>query len=138
MDDKSVLALVRGHEGERVERKERLKGKKDEVCQAVCAFANDFPRSGQSGVVVIGQADDGRPAGLPVTDKLLLELADLRTNGGILPFPQLSVRELELDGTAVAVVIVEPSSSPPVRFNGRTWIRVGPSTGQRQPRKKSS
>lgn len=128
MDQVTLLALVGGAESEQVERKERLKGKKDEVCQAICAFANDFPRTGQSGVVVIGQADNRKPTGLPITDKLLLELADLRMNGGILPFPQTSVRSLEVDGVPVAVVVVDPSSAPPVRFNGRTWIRVGPST----------
>ncbi|MGH3168959.1 MAG: ATP-binding protein, partial [Trebonia sp.] len=32
-----------------------------------------------------------------------------------------------LQGSAVAVVIVEPSASPPVRYDGRTYIRVGPS-----------
>jgi ATP-dependent DNA helicase RecG len=127
MDDATVLALIRGAEGERVERKERLKNKKPEVCQTVCAFANDFPRSGQAGIVVIGQRDDGKPVGLPITDELLLELADLRTNGGILPFPQISVRKLELDGVAVAAIIVEPSLLPPVRYDGRTYIRVGPS-----------
>ena len=90
MDDESVLALVRGAESERGRAQGSLKGKKDQVCQAICAFANDFPRTGQPGVVVIGQSDDGTPARLPVTDELLLELADLRTNGGILPFPQIS------------------------------------------------
>jgi ATP-dependent DNA helicase RecG len=127
MDDASVLRLIRGGESEQVERKERLKNKKPEVCQAICAFANDFPRTGQPGIVVIGQADDGKPTGLPITDELLRELADLRTNGGILPFPQISVRKVKVDSVAVAVVIVEPSPSPPIRYDGRTYIRVGPS-----------
>jgi ATP-dependent DNA helicase RecG len=110
MDDDSVLALIRGPESEQVERKERLKPQKDEVCQVICAFAHDLPRTGKPGVVVIGQADNGKPTGLAVTDGLLLELADLRTNSGIVPFPQISVRRLELDGTAVAVIVVEPRS----------------------------
>jgi ATP-dependent DNA helicase RecG len=126
MDDESVLRLIRGSESEQVERKEQLKNKKPEVCQAICAFANDFPRTRKPGIVVIGQADKGAPIGLPITDALLRELSDLRTNGGILPFPQISVRELELDGVPVAVVVVEPSNAPPVRFDGRTYIRVGP------------
>lgn len=128
MDDDSVLVLIRGPESEQVERKERLSAKKDEVCQDICAFANDMPHAGKAGLVVIGQADGGRPTGLPITDQLLLELADLRTNGNILPFPQLSVRRLELDSVAVAVIVVEPSQSPPLQFRGRTYIRVGPST----------
>ena len=128
MDDREVLALIRGVESEQVERKERLKSKKEAVCEAICAFANDLSRTGRAGVVVIGQRDDGKPVGMDVTEKLLNELGDLRTNGSILPFPQISVQRLELAGGAVAVVIVEPSSSPPVRFKGRTWIRIGPST----------
>jgi ATP-dependent DNA helicase RecG len=80
------------------------------------------------GVVVIGQDDSGKPTGLAVTDVLLLELADLRTNSGIVPFPQISVRQLDLDGTSVAVIVVEPAQSPPLRYRGRTYIRVGPST----------
>lgn len=137
MDDDAVLALIRGTESEQVERKERLKSKKDEACQAICAFANDFPRSGHAGVLVIGQADDGTPTGLPVTDELLLELADLRTNGGVLPFPQISVRRLELEGVALAVVVVEPTPSPPLRYKGRAWIRVGPSTRPATPEEES-
>lgn len=126
MDDGTVLQLVQGGEGEQIERKEQLKNKKTEVCQAICAFANDFPRTGKPGIVVIGQADKGQPVGLPITDALLRELSDLRTNGGILPFPQISVRELKLEGIPVAVIIVEPSNAPPVRYDGRTYIRVGP------------
>lgn len=126
MDDEEVLRLIRRDESEQVERKEQLRNKKSEVCQAICAFANDLPRTGKSGIVVIGQRDDGKPTGLPITDALLRELADLRTNGGILPFPQISVRKVDLDGVPVAAVIVEPSASPPVRYDGRAYIRVGP------------
>lgn len=38
----------------------------------------------------------------------------------------MNVRKLDVGGDAVAVVEVEPSPSPPVRFNGQVWIRVGP------------
>ncbi|CAC5341890.1 hypothetical protein PLAN_150009 [Planktothrix rubescens CCAP 1459/22] len=31
-----------------------------------------------------------------------------------------------LAGCELAVVIVKPSDAPPVRFNGRVWVRVGP------------
>jgi ATP-dependent DNA helicase RecG len=127
MDDEDVLKLIMKDESEQVERKEQLRNKKPEVCQAICAFANDLPRTGRPGVVIIGQRDDGTLRGLPITDELLRELADLRTNGGILPFPQISVRKLDLQGSAIAVVVVEPSASPPVRYDGRTYIRVGPS-----------
>jgi len=90
VDDDSVLQLITGSEGEQVERKEQFKNKKTEVCRAICAFANDFPRTGKPGIVVIGQHDKGHAIGLPVTDELLRELSDLRNNGLILPFPQMA------------------------------------------------
>src|SRR5262249_37969221 len=38
----------------------------------------------------------------------------------------MTVGKLEVGDHDVAVVEVEPSPSPPVRFNGQVWIRVGP------------
>jgi ATP-dependent DNA helicase RecG len=38
----------------------------------------------------------------------------------------MTVRRVTLDGCQVAVIEVEPSDNPPVRFEGRVWIRVGP------------
>lgn len=119
MDDESVLRLIKGGESEQIERKEQLKNNKTEVCRAICAFANDFPRTGKPGFVVIGQHDKGHATGLPVTDEPPRELSDLRNNGLILPFPQMSVRKVPLEGTPVAVVIVEPSSAPPLRYDDR-------------------
>jgi ATP-dependent DNA helicase RecG len=50
----------------------------------------------------------------------------MRSDGNILPFPLLTVGKRVISGCELAVVIVEPSDAPPVRFNGRTWVRVGP------------
>ncbi len=63
---------------------------------------------------------------MSITDQLLLTLANMRSDGNILPFPVLTVEKRTLSGCELAVVIVESSSSPPVRFKGQTWIRVGP------------
>jgi ATP-dependent DNA helicase RecG len=38
----------------------------------------------------------------------------------------MSVEKRVLRGSEMAVVIVQPALAPPVRFQGRTWIRVGP------------
>jgi ATP-dependent DNA helicase RecG len=38
----------------------------------------------------------------------------------------MSVRKLDVADKSVAVIEVEPSPSPPVRYNGQVWIRVGP------------
>ena len=50
----------------------------------------------------------------------------MRSDGNILPIPSLSVQRIALNGVPVAVVEVEPSDNPPVRYNGQVWIRVGP------------
>jgi ATP-dependent DNA helicase RecG len=50
----------------------------------------------------------------------------MRADGNLLPFPTMTVQKRVLRGCELAVLVVYPSDSPPVRFNGRTWIRVGP------------
>jgi ATP-dependent DNA helicase RecG len=70
--------------------------------------------------------DDGACANLPIDDRLLFTLADQRSNGNIQPFPEITVQKRILNGCEMAVVIVEPSDAPPVRYRGRVCIRVGP------------
>ena len=125
MDDQELAALLNDMESDRVERKASISdGKK--IRQAICAFANDLPNHQKPGVLFIGVNDDGTCADLPITDELLLKLASIRSEGKILPFPVLQVNKRLLSGCELAVVIVEPSEAPPVRFDGRTYIRVGP------------
>ncbi len=38
----------------------------------------------------------------------------------------MTVQKKPLDSCEVAVLEVQPAYNPPVRFNGRVWIRVGP------------
>ena len=65
--------------------------RRPEVREAVCAFANDLPAHGRPGVAFIGARDDGSSAGLSITDELLLQLADIKTDGNIVPPPTLTV-----------------------------------------------
>ena len=81
---------------------------------------------GRAGVIFIGARDDGACAGLVVKDELLLLLAQMRDDGAIQPLPSIRVQKRLIRGCELAVVMVEPSKAPPVRFRGRTWIRVGP------------
>lgn len=122
-----LRAFLRTMESDRVERKASTSDMK-KIRRAVCAFANDLPAHGAPGVVLVGVNDDGSCAALEITDDLLLKLAQIRSNGDILPVPSIAVRKEELDGCEVAVVEVQPASAPPVRFGGRIWVRVGPST----------
>lgn len=48
-------------------------------------------------VLSIGARDDGTAGGLDISDRLLLALADMKTDGNILPLPVLSVEKRILD-----------------------------------------
>ena len=114
-------------ESDLVERKESFQGDAPtKIRQAVCGFANDLPDHQRPGVVFVGADDDGNPTGMAVTDRLLLQLADIKTDGNIVPPPSITVAQRILKGTPVAVVVVQPSDTPPVRYRGRAWIRTGP------------
>lgn len=125
LSDAELESLLLDLESDRVERKQSLSDP-DRIRQAVCAFANDLPGHQQPGVVFVGATDDGHCAHLPITDRLLLTLADMRSDGNILPLPALAVQKRTLGGGELAVVFVQPADAPPVRFKGQVWIRVGP------------
>ncbi|MBW8877432.1 MAG: putative DNA binding domain-containing protein [Acidobacteria bacterium] len=117
-------------ESDLAERKESFKGDAPtKAREAVCAFANDLPGRGRPGVVFVGARDDGSPSGLAMTDELLCQLADIKTDGNIVPPPTLTVTKHLLRGQEVAVVTVWPADSPPVRYRGRIYIRIGPRRG---------
>jgi ATP-dependent DNA helicase RecG len=63
---------------------------------------------------------------LPITDELLRTLSDIRTDGNILPPPSILVEKRTLADSEIAVVTVQPSDAPPVRYKGRIWVRIGP------------
>lgn len=122
-------ALMADLESDRVERKASITDR-DKIRQAICAFANDLPDHRQPGVIFVGVNDDGTCSNLAITDELLRTLADMRSDGNILPFPVMTVQKRVVSGCEVAVIEVQPSDNPPVRFNGRVWVRVGPRRAQ--------
>jgi ATP-dependent DNA helicase RecG len=125
--DEELESLLDDVESDNAERKESWKGDApDTGRQAVCAFANDLPNHRRSGVLFVGAKSDGTPSGFPITDELLRTLSDIRTDGNILPPPTILVDKRFLKGGEIAVVTVQPSDSPPVRYKGRIWVRVGP------------
>lgn len=126
LTDDEISALFRDTESDRAERKRNFQAAADRIRQAICAYANDLPNHRQPGVIFVGQDDDGSCSGINIDDELLKTLGGLRSEGLILPFPVMSVSRREIDGCTVAVIEVAPSTQPPVRLEGRTWIRVGP------------
>ena len=125
MENYELADLLNDLESDRVERKaSAADGHK--IRQAICAFANDLPNHRKPGVIFVGINDDGSSANLDITDQLLTQLASMRSDGNITPFPTMIVQKRTIKGTELAVIIVEPSDAPPVRYSGQTWIRVGP------------
>jgi ATP-dependent DNA helicase RecG len=128
--DQELEALLGDLESDWAERKESFGGDvPNKVREAICAFANDLPDHRRPGVVFIGARDDGSPSGVAITDELLRQLADVKSDGNIVPPPSLTVAKRSLRGAEMAVVTVQPSDSPPVRYKGRVYIRVGPRRG---------
>jgi len=132
MTDAELEQLLDNIESDRVERTESTTDG-DKFRQAVCAFANDLSDRRQPGVLFVGVSNEGQPTGITVTDQLLQNLASMRGDGNILPFPSLDVQKRHLRDRDVAVVVVHPSQSPPVRFKGAIWIRSGPRRGIANP-----
>lgn len=129
LSDAELEALLADTGSDRVERQESFRR---EVCrEAVCAFANDLPDRRRPGVVFVGADDAGHPTGLPITDELLRQLADLKTDGNIVPPPTMTVEKRLLAGTPVAVVSVSPSEVPPVRYGAASASASDP--GGRTP-----
>lgn len=98
----------------------------DKFQEAICAFSNDMSNSRQNGYLIIGAKDNGELSGLKVDDNLFKRIASIRSDGNILPIPMMTCERYELEGGDILVVEVQPSFSPPVRYRGRTFIRIGP------------
>lgn len=129
MDDNELLEVIQSGESDRVEFTQSFRDL-DKFREAICAFANDLPDHRKPGLLFVGIKDDGTRAGLSIGDELLQTLGGLRSDGKILPFPSMEVDKKILKGCELAVIQVEPSDNPPVKFDGRCWIRIGPRRGQ--------
>lgn len=128
--DDELLQIIESGESESVEFKETLSGIAPErIREAICAFANDLPDNNKQGIVFVGVKDNATIGTIPITDELLRQLADMKTDGNIVPPPSLTVEKRLLSGKEIAVVAVEPSNSPPVRYRGTIHIRIGPRRG---------
>lgn len=125
MTEEKVRELIIDLESDRIER--TISFKEDKLGPAVCALSNDFPNHRQSGFILLGVNDDGSIKGMTIGDEDLQKIGGVKSNGNVLPQPSLAVSPVfHIDGGDVVVVEVKPSLYPPVRYDGRCWIRVGP------------
>ena len=102
---------------------------KDKFGEVICSFSNDIANHQASGYLLVGVRDDGSRSGLVVSEQLMQTLADFRTDGRIVPPPSMTVHVLSYADGEVAVVEVQPSFQPPVRYKGKVCIRIGPRRG---------
>jgi ATP-dependent DNA helicase RecG len=120
-----VSELLANMESDRVER--TISVREDKLGPAVCAFSNDFSNHKKPGYILLGVNDDGSLAGSTWTDDELQKIGGVKTNGNVLPQPSMVVSPVfKFPQGEVVVIEVTPSLYPPVRFDGRCWIRVGP------------
>ncbi|MCS6974701.1 MAG: putative DNA binding domain-containing protein [Cyclobacteriaceae bacterium] len=125
MTKDKVLALLQDLESDTIERTTSIR--EDKLGPVICAFANDYANRKRSGYILLGVNDNGSLAGMRWRDEQLQQIGNIKANGRILPPPSLVVHPvIPFDEGEVVVVEVLPSSYPPVRFDGRCWIRVGP------------
>lgn len=120
-----LLTLLNSTETYRIERTASITNM-DKFQEAICAFSNDLPNSRKKGYLILGAEDNGSLSGLKVDDNLMKKVAGIRSDGNILPLPMMSVEKFEFNEGDLLVVEVSPALLPPVRYRGRTFIRIGP------------
>ncbi len=124
LDRDELMNLMRAGESDRVEFK-RSASDASGIRRTICAFANDWPGHGQPAVIFIGIDDNGRPGNIRIPDEFQLKVASMRSDGNILPPPMMIVQRMTIDETEVLCVQIPPSPSPPVRYEGRVFVRIG-------------
>jgi len=121
---KELLQMLTNSESYNIERTEST-ANTDKFCQAICAFSNDISGSAKNGYLIIGAKDNGELSGLQVDDKLLLQIANIRTDGNILPQPIMTVEKFSFDQGDVLVVrtaLVEDSARFAHAVTGRDAV----------------
>lgn len=127
MTTEELRSLIQSNESDRVE-KTRSTTDTDKFREAICSFSNDMVGRKLPGYLLIGVDEKDASFRLQATDELLKQFAGYRSDGQVMPLPVMNVTaHLHPDGGGdIIVVEVHPHDMPPVRYRGRTCIRVGP------------
>lgn len=122
-----LRTLIQSNEADRVEAT-RSTTDTDKFREAICSFSNDMAGRRQPGYLLIGVDQKDAAFRLQATDALLQQFASYRSDGAVMPLPFMNVSQhAHPDGGGdVIVVEVHPHDMPPVRYKGRTCIRIGP------------
>lgn len=126
LTDEQLLQIISAGESDLIEFEDSLDGESPKrIRESICAFANDLPDHRKPGYIVIGVNDKGEFVGSAVTDEMVRQLADMKSDGHILPPPSMTVEKRVLEGRQVALATVQVSDSPPVRCRGVIRISTG-------------
>ncbi|MCL1943188.1 MAG: putative DNA binding domain-containing protein [Candidatus Azobacteroides sp.] len=118
LSKEKILELINDKESDCVERTIATDDT-DKFAEAICAFSNDLANHQKPGYLLIGVHNTScKLSGLKVTDKLLKNIAAIRSDGNILPQPAMTVHSYTFDEGEVVVVEVFPAHFPPVRYKG--------------------
>lgn len=128
IDENQLRTLISELESDRIERTISLDNA-DKFCQAICAFSNDLPNHQLSGYILIGVEDNGKISGASIQDRDMQRWGAYRSDGNILPVPSYDMKKFSLPEGEVGVLEVFPAFSPPVKYKGRIYIRIGPRKG---------
>ena len=125
MTQQELYDLIHLDESYRIERTVSTSDM-DKFQEAICAFANDLPGQRKHGYLLIGVDDHGTISGLKVDDAFMKRISGIRSDGNILPLPVMTTEKVETPQGDVLVVDVTPSFDTPIRYRGRTFVRIGP------------
>jgi ATP-dependent DNA helicase RecG len=129
LSDDQLRALAAAPEAYDLEKKRSFSKRDGEkIRRTLCAFANDLPGSGRTGVLLLGVADDGEIVGTPATDEDLRTLIQFARDGSMQPIPTVLGEMRMIDGHPLLVMQVDPCPAAPVRWDGRIWVRTGSQT----------
>ncbi len=122
-----LRALISSNETDRVE-KTRSISDTDKFREAICSFSNDMAGRKKPGYLLIGIDEKDSAFRLKASDSLLQTFASYRSDGAILPLPVMNVSAYPHPDGGGDVIVVEvfPHDMPPVRYKGRTHVRIGP------------
>lgn len=123
-----LTVMLTALEADRIE-KTISKNDSDKFGEAICSFSNDIAAHRLPGYILVGVNDNGSLNGTVVDEQLMQTLLSYRTDGRIVPPPAMTVAKFTYPEGDVAVVEVQPSTVPPVRYKGKVCIRIGPRKG---------
>lgn len=128
MTEEQLHALWQRGESSTVEFKRSVSSDIESIRKTVCAFANAIAESETPAVLFVGINDDGSCAQMPIDDETIRRLGEVRSDGSILPTPTMEIGRHKIDDCDLIAIVVYPHSAPPVRFKGRSYVRVGART----------